>query len=88
MKCKLLSLCSGAHNVINLDKFFRFFLVAKSIENIITENHEKLDKSQELAVNIPIDENWFVKEVCKMFIQSNLEVEKIHYCLFPNRPLK
>lgn len=47
---------------------FRFFLVTKSIGNIITENHEKLDKSQEMAMNIPIDENWFIKEVCPIYL--------------------
>lgn len=40
------------------------------MENILTENHEELDQSQVAAVNVPIDENWFIKEV-RNFSPSN-----------------
>lgn len=46
----------------------RFFLVAKSMENIFAENREQLDSSRAPAVHNPIDENWFANEVCRIFV--------------------
>lgn len=51
------------------------------MENILTENHEKVEKSQETTVNIPIDENWFIKEVCEKKLIFNLLESLLKYVI-------